>query len=80
MKAKSFVVEMGQGFRDVLPNALRELGGRVWSARLDESTTLVRVRVSFAAARTAASVQDALWDRWPSCSIGVSSTRKAGAR
>lgn len=64
-------VEMGQAFRDALPNAIKNLGGRVWSKSFDYGETVVRVRATFRNGWRSGDIQRALWDKWPMCSIGV---------
>jgi hypothetical protein len=68
--ATTVTIEMGQAFRDELPKVVKELGGRVWGTGLDGSSTLVRCRATFYG-MTPRQIQDKLWERWPSCSIGV---------
>lgn len=66
-------IEMGQGFKDALPDVVRRVGGRVWSSRLNAPFyTLVVVRATFYG-KTVRQIEDALWAVWPSCSIGVRS-------
>lgn len=74
--ARSFTVSMGQGYQRTLPDALKQMGGRVWSAKLDPSYTLVDVRVTFSTPRTASDIQDSLWNLWPTCWIAVKATGK----
>lgn len=73
--SRTFDITMGQAFRDSLRTACRELGARVWTAKLDSSSTLVTVRATFSG-KTARQVQDALWRLWPACSIGVEETKR----
>lgn len=70
-----FLVEMGQAFKEELPAVLRTLGGRVSRVTLDETSTLVLVRVSFGPLvgkkLTAENIQAMLFDAIPGPSIRV---------
>lgn len=68
---RSFIVTMGQAFRDTLPNVLTGMGHRVVSSSLDESSTLVRVRVVTRKPVTASNLQDAIWEAIPGPSVSV---------
>jgi hypothetical protein len=80
-KPLTATVEMGQGFRYSLPEAIKELGGRVWWTRLDSSSTRCLCRVTFTklttvdgrltSSPTVEQLQACLWAKWPACSIGV---------
>lgn len=68
-KSRAFAVTMGQAFHESLPALLRAEGGHV--EEVHRGAVEVTVNVSFAAARSANSVQQLVWDEWPSVSVGV---------
>lgn len=64
-------ITMGQAFKDDLAALVKLRGGRVWSARLDETSTGCEVVATFYRLRTTEQVQDLVWQEWPMCSVGV---------